>query len=84
MLKHFQPEAILFRQGDPSEYVILIRSGSAEVLRESGDDAIVLGTVQAGEFVGEHVEIVTGENVVLAIRPRPERFSRCHRVSRCR
>jgi CRP/FNR family transcriptional regulator, cyclic AMP receptor protein len=53
MLKRFDPDAILFRQGDPSDEVILILSGSAEVLRESGDDAIVLGTVRAGEFVGE-------------------------------
>jgi CRP/FNR family cyclic AMP-dependent transcriptional regulator len=53
MLKHFDPDAILFRQGDPSDDVILILSGSAEVLRETGDDAIVLGTVRAGEFVGE-------------------------------
>jgi hypothetical protein len=53
MLKRFDPDAILFHQGDPSDSVILILSGSAEVLRESGDDAIVLGTVRAGEFVGE-------------------------------
>jgi hypothetical protein len=53
MRKHFDPDAILFRQGDPSDEVILILSGSAEVLRETGDEAIVLGTVRAGEFVGE-------------------------------
>ncbi|MEM7025233.1 MAG: cyclic nucleotide-binding domain-containing protein [Pseudomonadota bacterium] len=53
MLKRFDPEAILFQQGDPSDHVILILSGSAEVLRQAGDDAIVLGTVGPGEFVGE-------------------------------
>jgi CRP/FNR family transcriptional regulator, cyclic AMP receptor protein len=53
MMKRFDPDAILFREGDPSDEVILIRSGSADVLRQSGDDAIVLGTVRAGEFVGE-------------------------------
>jgi CRP-like cAMP-binding protein len=53
MLKRFDPDAVLFRQGDPSDEVILILSGSADVLRESGDDAILLGTVRAGEFVGE-------------------------------
>jgi CRP-like cAMP-binding protein len=53
MLKRFEPDAILFRQGDPSDAVILILAGSAEVLRESGEDAIVLGTVRPGEFVGE-------------------------------
>jgi CRP/FNR family transcriptional regulator, cyclic AMP receptor protein len=53
MLKRFDSGATLFRQDDPSDEVILILSGSAEVLREHGDDAIVLGTVRAGEYVGE-------------------------------
>jgi CRP/FNR family cyclic AMP-dependent transcriptional regulator len=53
MLKRFDRDEILFRQGDPSDFAILILSGSAEVLRDAADDAIVLGTVQAGEFVGE-------------------------------
>src|ERR671918_2628542 len=53
MLKRFDPDEILFRQGDPSDFAILIRSGSADVLRDAGDDAIVLGMVRAGEFVGE-------------------------------
>jgi CRP/FNR family transcriptional regulator, cyclic AMP receptor protein len=53
MMKRFDPGAVLFRQGDASDEVILIVSGSAEVLRETGDDSIVLGTVRAGEFVGE-------------------------------
>jgi CRP-like cAMP-binding protein len=53
MLKRFDSDEVLFRQGDPSDFVILILSGSADVLRDAGDDAIVLGAVQAGEFVGE-------------------------------
>jgi CRP/FNR family transcriptional regulator, cyclic AMP receptor protein len=53
MRRRFEQGEILFRQGDPSDVAIQILSGSAEVLRQAGDDAIVLGTVQAGEFVGE-------------------------------
>jgi CRP/FNR family transcriptional regulator, cyclic AMP receptor protein len=53
MLKRFDSDEVLFRQGDPSDFVILILSGSADVLRDAGEDAIVLGAVQAGEFVGE-------------------------------
>jgi hypothetical protein len=49
----YDADETLFRQGDPSDFAILILSGSAEVLRQVGDDAIVLGTVHAGEFVGE-------------------------------
>jgi CRP/FNR family transcriptional regulator, cyclic AMP receptor protein len=53
MLKHFAPDEVLFRQGDPSDFAFLVLSGSADVLREAGEDAVVLGTVHAGEFVGE-------------------------------
>jgi CRP/FNR family transcriptional regulator, cyclic AMP receptor protein len=53
MRRTFEQGEVLFRQGDPSDVAIEILSGSAEVLRQAGDDAIVLGTVQAGEFVGE-------------------------------
>jgi CRP/FNR family transcriptional regulator, cyclic AMP receptor protein len=44
---------ILFRQGDPSDWVVLVRSGRVEVLRETGGDSILLGTARAGEFIGE-------------------------------
>jgi CRP/FNR family transcriptional regulator, cyclic AMP receptor protein len=53
MRRRFEAGEALFRQGDPSDVAIQILSGSVDVLREVGDDAIVLGTVRAGEFVGE-------------------------------
>jgi CRP-like cAMP-binding protein len=53
LLKRFQPGDILFRQGDPSDHVVLVRSGHAEVLREVGEDCILLGTAKEGEFLGE-------------------------------
>jgi CRP-like cAMP-binding protein len=53
MRRTFEQGEVLFRQGDPSDVAIQILSGSAEVLRRAGEDAIVLGTVHAGEFVGE-------------------------------
>jgi CRP/FNR family cyclic AMP-dependent transcriptional regulator len=53
MLKRFEADEVLFREGDPSRFAILIHSGSADVLRQVGEDSIVLGTVNAGEWVGE-------------------------------
>jgi CRP-like cAMP-binding protein len=53
MRRRFGPGDILFRQGDPSDYVLRINSGAVEVLREIDDIAIVLGNVLAGQFVGE-------------------------------
>jgi CRP/FNR family transcriptional regulator, cyclic AMP receptor protein len=53
MRQLFNTGESLFRQGDPSDFAVLLLSGSADVLRDAGDDAIVLGQVHAGEFVGE-------------------------------
>jgi len=53
MHRRFEQGEVLFREGDPSDFAIMIHSGSAEVLRRAGGDSIVLGTVHAGEFVGE-------------------------------
>jgi CRP/FNR family transcriptional regulator, cyclic AMP receptor protein len=53
LLKRFAPGDILFRQGDPSDHVVLLRSGQADVLREVGEDLILLGTAKEGEFLGE-------------------------------
>lgn len=53
LLKSFKPGDIVFRQGDPSDHVVLVRSGRADVLREVGDDCILLGTAKEGEFLGE-------------------------------
>ncbi len=53
MLQHFDTGQNLFAQGDPSDFAVLILAGSADVLRDAGDDAIVLGQVHAGEVVGE-------------------------------
>lgn len=53
LLKRFEPGDTLFRQGDPSDHVVLVRSGRADVLREVGEDCILLGTAKEGEFLGE-------------------------------
>jgi CRP/FNR family cyclic AMP-dependent transcriptional regulator len=53
MRRHFNQGDLLFRQGDPSDCVLRINSGSVEILREVGDITVVLGSVLAGQFVGE-------------------------------
>ena len=53
MHRHFSPGDLLFRQGDPSDYALRVDRGSVEILREVGDVTIVLGSVFAGQFVGE-------------------------------
>jgi len=53
MRRQFGSGEIVFRQGDPSDCVVLVRSGRVEVLRAAGADAILLGTAGDGEFIGE-------------------------------
>ncbi len=53
MRRRFAAGEVLFRQGDASEWVLLVLSGRVEVVRESGADLILLGTAGEGEFIGE-------------------------------
>ena len=53
LLKRFEVGDVLFRQGDPSDHVVLIRSGVVDVVREIGAGSIRLGTAGEGEFLGE-------------------------------
>ena len=49
----FAEGQILFREGDPSDGVFRLSSGTVDVFRELDGDPISLGTVGAGQFIGE-------------------------------
>ena len=53
MQRQFAAGEILFRQGDASETVYLIKSGTVAVMKERHDSPVMLGHVGAGEFLGE-------------------------------
>ncbi len=44
---------IIFKEGDPSDFVYKIVSGEVEVFMESGGKTVTLGWMKAGEFLGE-------------------------------
>jgi CRP/FNR family cyclic AMP-dependent transcriptional regulator len=50
---HFAEGQVLFREGDPADCVFRLLSGAVDVLRELDGDPILLGTVGAGQFIGE-------------------------------
>jgi CRP/FNR family transcriptional regulator, cyclic AMP receptor protein len=50
---HFAEGQVLFREGDPADCVFRLLSGAVDILRELDGDPIVLGTVGAGQFIGE-------------------------------
>jgi CRP/FNR family transcriptional regulator, cyclic AMP receptor protein len=50
---HFAKGQVLFREGDPADSVFRLLSGAVDILRELDGDPILLGTVGAGQFIGE-------------------------------
>src|SRR5215471_3130614 len=50
---HLAAGQVLFREGDPADSVFRLLSGSVDILRELDGDPILLGTVGAGQFIGE-------------------------------
>ena len=50
---HFAKGQVLFREGDPADSVFRLLSGAIDILRELDGDPILLGTVGAGQFIGE-------------------------------
>jgi CRP/FNR family cyclic AMP-dependent transcriptional regulator len=51
--RRFARGAELFREGDAVDCVFRLVSGEVEILRRAGEQAIVLGRVGAGQFLGE-------------------------------
>jgi CRP/FNR family cyclic AMP-dependent transcriptional regulator len=50
---HFAEGQVLFREGDPADSVFRLVSGAVDILRELDGEPILLGTVGAGQFIGE-------------------------------
>jgi CRP/FNR family transcriptional regulator, cyclic AMP receptor protein len=50
---HFAEGQFLFREGNPSDGVFRLLTGTVDVVRERDGDLILLGTVGAGQFIGE-------------------------------
>ena len=50
---NYQTGDVVFREGDPGNHVCLVIEGSVDVVKQIDDQEVLLGTVGAGEFVGE-------------------------------
>jgi hypothetical protein len=50
---HFAEGQVLFREGDPADSVFRLLTGAVAILRELDSEPILLGTVGAGQFIGE-------------------------------
>src|SRR5215469_5462080 len=50
---HYAEGQVLFREGDPADSVFRLLSGAVDILRDLDGDPILLGTIGAGQFIGE-------------------------------
>lgn len=53
MLKDFKAGELLFSEGDPSRDVMRVMRGTVDIVRALGEETILLGTVNEGEYLGE-------------------------------
>jgi NADH:ubiquinone reductase (H+-translocating) len=51
--QHFEPDDIIFQQGDLGDSVYVIEEGECEVFREQKGDGEILATLGRGEYFGE-------------------------------
>jgi CRP/FNR family transcriptional regulator, cyclic AMP receptor protein len=51
--RHFAEGQVLFREGEPADCVFRLLRGAVDIFRELDGDPILLGTVGAGQFIGE-------------------------------
>jgi len=51
--KHFAVGQVLFSEGDPADSVFRLLRGAVDIFRELDGEPILLGSVGAGQFIGE-------------------------------
>jgi CRP-like cAMP-binding protein len=52
-LRFLAPQEILFKESEPASSVYFVKRGGLRAIKDYGGQNIILGPVQAGEFVGE-------------------------------
>ena len=57
------PGEVLFRAGDDSDSVYFVKSGLLEIVHESEHGEVIVGTLEAGDVVGEITAVVGGRRI---------------------
>lgn len=63
----FRRGEVLFKEGEIGDFVCLIVAGEVEVIKELDEQRVVLGTLKAGEYVGE-MSVLEGHTRSATIR----------------
>ncbi len=59
-VRYLAPNEILFREGDVADSAFLLKKGNLRAVRREKEEAIALGEILPGEFVGEMAHITGG------------------------
>lgn len=59
-LRFLAPNEVLLKEGDQADFVYFVRKGQLRAVKGTGDTAVVLGSIEVGEFVGE-MAYINGE-----------------------
>lgn len=59
-LRFLGPNESLIKEGEKADFVYLVKSGELKAYKHDGEQEVILGTIQAGEFVGE-MAYINGE-----------------------
>jgi CRP/FNR family cyclic AMP-dependent transcriptional regulator len=66
--------AVLFREGDPGDFMYVVQSGEVEIRRRVGDVERVLAVLTSGEFFGEMALVNARPRSATAVVRRPARL----------
>jgi len=72
--RDYDAGAVLFREGDPGDFMYVIQSGEVEIRRTVGEAERVLALLPAGEFFGEMALINARPRSATAVVRRPSRL----------
>ncbi len=65
--QQYRDGEVIFREGDISDLVCRILSGTAEVTKSSDDQEVVVGTAGPGEYIGE-MGVIAGQRRTATVR----------------
>jgi CRP/FNR family transcriptional regulator, cyclic AMP receptor protein len=72
--RDYEAGAVLFREGDPGDFMYVVQAGEVEIRRKVGDHERVLAVLPAGEFFGEMALINQRPRSATAVVRRPSRL----------
>jgi len=68
---NFSQDEVIFRQGDFSDCLYIIRSGEVKVVREENKELSIVGIIKSKDFLGEGAVLSGGKRSAHAVASMP-------------